>query len=68
MDSDFEVMPVGTLAECMAMRKFANELIDIVDQCQDANASETLRNLLSKVREIREFYDWHSRTYPMTNI
>ena len=63
MSDDFEVMPVGTIAECMAMRKFANELMQIIDQCD--KEADVLRNLIAKVREIREFYEWHTQSYPL---
>lgn len=58
--SDFETMPVGTMAEVSAMRLMANELIELVDKNADREA------LVSKIEEIRKFYNWHVEQYPVT--
>ena len=63
--SDFEVMPIGTIAEITAMRKFANELIALTE-VQAGYDDETLANLLGKINEIRDFYTWHINQFPVT--
>ena len=56
-DGDFEVMPLGTIAEVQALRKFSNELIELVDRGAEAE------DLASKINEIRSFYTWHCSVY-----
>ena len=54
---DFEVMPLGTIAEVQAIRKFSIELIELVDRGAEAT------DLASKINEIRSFYAWHCSVY-----
>ena len=58
--SDFETMPVGTMIEVSAMRLLAKDLIDLVDKNADREA------IVSKIEEIRKFYNWHVEQYPVT--
>lgn len=64
-NGDFEVMPIGTIAEVQAMRKFANELITLTE-VQSGYDDEVLANILEKINEIRNFYAWHTNQYPVT--
>ena len=61
-NGDFEVMPIGTIAEVQAMRKFANELITLCE-VQKGNEKVALENLMTKIGEIRDFYAWHTSVY-----
>lgn len=59
-EGDFEVMPIGTISEVAALRKYSNELIALVDH----NSSR--EELVKKVNELREFYNWHVNQYPVS--
>lgn len=60
MSNDFEVMPIGTLEEIQAMRKFANELIVLSRRFND-----TPRALRGKIEEMHDFYVRLSEKYPV---
>lgn len=65
MSNDFEVMPVGTIAEVTAMRKFVGDLL-AATEVQTGNDSLVLQNLLCKIAEVRKFYADHAERYPVT--
>ena len=44
-NGDFEVMPIGTIAEVKAVRKISNELIELVDRDAD------LEEIVDKINE-----------------
>ena len=59
-NGDFEVMPIGTIDEVKAVRKLSNELIELVDR--DADPEE----IVDKINELRDFYNWHVAQFPVT--
>lgn len=59
MNNDFEVMPIGTMSEVAAMRKFARELIEL-------NNSEVPQPVRNKIAEIARFYHEHTEKFPVT--
>ena len=59
-EGNFEVMPIGTIAEVKAVRKLSNELIELVDRDAD------LEEIVDKINELRDFYNWHVAQFPVT--
>ena len=58
-ESDFEVMPRGTMVEIKEMRRFADEIINI------SLKYELPEELSNKIEEMRIFYNWHSQSEPI---
>ena len=59
-EGNFEVMPIGTIAEVKAVRKISNELIELLDRDAD------LEQIVDKINELRDFYNWHVAQFPVT--
>ena len=53
-NGDFEVMPIGTIAEVKAVRKLSNELIELVDR--DADLEEIVDKINEYTKDGWELY------------
>lgn len=54
-NSDFEVMPIGTIEEIREMRKLSNELF----------AAQSMEQMLEIIDKMRRFYLYHNQKYPV---
>lgn len=60
-NGNFEVMPLGTMEEVRALRKFANEMIALTST-HDISVPHEMR---AKINDIARFYNEHVEKYPV---
>ena len=60
-NSDFEVMPLGTMEELRVLRQFSNDMIDVSHTME--NPVEKWEKMTLLIREVEKFYVYHTEKY-----
>jgi hypothetical protein len=60
-EGNFEVMPIGTTVELLALRSFARNMIEVLDSNVDPTSKWDRSRPL--VKEVKDFYTIHNEKY-----